>query len=111
MSERRSDLKAVAAAEELASKQDNDFVGMTARMMDGWTQVNGRLISLAQASLRNNLAAAEQLRQCQSPSDVLDTQMKLAREAMDQYMDEAKTIGEILSKISTDAMGCMGPQR
>lgn len=112
MSERRSDLKAVAAAEELASKmQDHDIVGMTARMMDGWTQVNGRLISLAQVSLRNNLAAAEQLRQCQSPSDVLDTQMKLAREAMDQYMDEAKTIGEILSKISTDAMACMGPQR
>lgn len=111
MSERRSELKAVAA-EEMASKMpDRDFVQVTARLMDGWTQVNGRLISLAQASLRNNMAAAEQLRQCQSPSDVLDTQMKLAREAVDQYMDEARQIGEMVTKLSTDAMGCMGLPR
>lgn len=112
MSERRSELKAVAAAEELASRlPDRDFVQMTARMLDGWTQVNSRLISLAQASLKSNLAAAEEMRQCQSPGEVLDAQMKLVRDACDQYMDEARKIGEIVTKMSTEALGCMSPPR
>lgn len=112
MSERRSELKAVAATEDLASKMpDRDFMQVTARIMEGWTQVNGRLISLAQASLRMNMAAAEELRQCQSPGDLMDAQMKLAREAMDQTMDEAKKIGDIVAKMSSEALASMGLPR
>lgn len=112
MSERRSELKAVAAAEDLASKLPNrDFVQMTARMMDGWTQLNGRLISLAQVALKSNLAAAEEIRQCQSPAEVLDAQLRLMRETCDQCMDEARKIGEIVAKMSTDALGSLSLPR
>jgi len=112
MSERRSELKAVAAAEDLTSKMpDRDFMQMSARMMDCWTQVNGRLVSLAQESLKSNLAAADEMRQCQSPGEMLEMQMKLVRDACDQYMAEARKIGEIVTKMSTDAMGSMGLPR
>lgn len=110
MSERRSELKAVAAtAEDLSSKAaERDIMQISQRMVDGWTQVNSRLVSLAQTSWRNNLSAAEELRQCQSPQDMMDLQMKLARQAYNDYMDEAKKLGDLVTKISTEAMGYMG---
>ena len=44
MSERRSELKAVAAGEDMASTKtpDRDLMVMTAQMMDGLAQVNSR---------------------------------------------------------------------
>lgn len=113
MSERRSELKAVASGNELAAAKfgDRDIMQVTTQMMDGWTQVNSRLISLAQASMRNNLAAADELRQCQSPKDMMDCQMKLARQAYDDYIDEARQISELMTKLSTEAFGMAAPQR
>ncbi|MGE5546144.1 MAG: phasin family protein [Solirubrobacterales bacterium] len=113
MSERRSELKAVASADEVAANRlhERDFMQITARMMDGWSQVNSRLISLAQTSLRNNLSAAEELRQCQSPKDMVDCQLRLARQAYDEYMDEARQLGEIVTKLSTEAMGMLSLPR
>ncbi|MDA8230494.1 MAG: phasin family protein [Magnetospirillum sp.] len=106
MSERRSELKAVAAGEDMASTKtpDRDLMVMTAQMMDGLAQVNSRLISLAQTSWRHTQTAAEELRQCQSPRDIMDVQMKVARLAVDDYMDEARKLGELVAKMSSDAM-------
>lgn len=113
MSERRSELKAVPAADDAngAKLSERDFMQMTARMMDGWSQVNSRLVSLAQASFRNNLSAADELRQCQSPREIMDCQIKLARQTYDEYMDEARQIGDLVTKMSTDAMGFLGMPR
>jgi hypothetical protein len=108
MSERRSELKAVAqAAEAKANGSERDLMQMTARMMDGWTQLNTRIMSYAQISMRNNLTAAEELRQCQSPQDAVELQMKLARQAYDDYMDEAKKLSDLVVKVSSEALGYM----
>ncbi|MEW5726859.1 MAG: phasin family protein [Pseudomonadota bacterium] len=112
MSERRSELKAVAAGEDIAAKaSERDLMQMTARMMDGWSQVQGRLMTLAQASVRNNLSAAEELRQCQSANDLMDCQMRLARQNYDEAVDGARQIGDIMVRMSTDAMGYLGLPR
>jgi hypothetical protein len=107
MSERRSDLKAVAAGDDVANAKtpDREFMAMTTQMMDGLAQVNGRLVSLAQASWRNTQVAADELRQCQSPKDVIEVQMKVARQTVDEYMDEARKLGDLVMKMSNDAMG------
>lgn len=106
MSERRSELKAVAAATEgKGNSSERDLMQMTARMMDGWTQVNSQIISYAQSSLRHNLNAAEELRQCQSPQDAMELQLKLARQAYDDYMDETKKLSDLVVKVSGEAFG------
>lgn len=109
MSERRSELKAVSnAAEQAAGIAGRDVSQLTAQWLENWSQINGRLVSLAQAGLRNSIDAAEQLRQCQSPADLVDTQMKLARRAYDDYMDEARTLSELVVKMSSEALSSTG---
>lgn len=106
MSERRSELKAVSSAAEQAAKNaGRDVTQFAAHWVDGWNQINGRLVSLAQAGLRNSINAAEQLRQCQSPTELVDTQMKLARQAYDEYLDEARSLSELVVKLSSEAIG------
>lgn len=106
MSERRSELKAVDTAGTLAAKlPGRDVADLTAQWMDNWSQISSRLVSLAQTSLRNSVAAAEQLRQCQSPTDIVDIQIKLARQAYDDYIDEARQLSELVVKLSSGALG------
>ncbi|HLO74896.1 MAG TPA: phasin family protein, partial [Magnetospirillum sp.] len=52
--------------------------------------------------------AAEQLRQCQSPADLVDIQMKLARQAYDNYLDESRSLSELVVKLSSDALASAG---
>lgn len=105
MSERRSELKAVnAAAEQAASDAGRDITQLTARWVENWNQINGRLVSFAQTGLRNSINAAEQLRQCQSPADLVDIQIKLARQTYDDYLDEARSLSELVVKMSSDAL-------
>lgn len=111
MSERRSELKAVAAAAEEAVAKERDLVQATQRVMEGWSQINGRLVAMSQNNLRAAMSAADQLRQCQNPADMLETQMRLARESYDQYMEDARQIGEIMTRMSSEAMGSLGLAR
>lgn len=105
MSERRSELKAVNKAAEAAVGIAGQEVGQLAALwVENWNQINERLVSFAQAGLRNSVDAAEQLRQCQSPADLVDTQIKLARRAYDDYLDEARTLSELVVKMSSDAL-------
>lgn len=105
MSERRSELKAVSnAAEQASGIAGRDVSLLAAQWMENWSQINGRLVSLAQAGLRNSIDAADQLRQCQSPADVMDTGIKLARRAYDDYLDEARTLSELVVKMSSEAL-------
>jgi hypothetical protein len=104
MSERRSDLKAVRSTEAAMSLGGREASQLAAQWVDNWNQINGQLVALAQSSLRNSLSAAEQLRQCQSPTELVDTQIKLARQAYDDYLDEARRLGELVVKLSSDAI-------
>ncbi len=104
MSERRSELKAIAAGEENADgSQGQDLAAMTAHVWDGLAQVNTHLMSLAQSSWRHTQTAADELRQAQTPQEIVDVQLKVARQATDDYLDEARKIGELVAKLSTDA--------
>lgn len=105
MSERRSDLKAVsAAAEQAVNAAGRDVGQLTTQWVENWNQINGRLVSFAQASLRNSISAAEQLRQCQSPTDLMETQFKLAQQAYGDYLDESRSLSELMVKLSSDAL-------
>ncbi|HTH16762.1 MAG TPA: phasin family protein [Magnetospirillum sp.] len=104
MSERRSELKAVTSAEQAAKLSGREVTQFAAQWVDNWNQINGRLVSLAQASLRNSINAAEQLRQCQSPTELMDIQIKLARQAYDEYLGEARSISELVVKLSSEAI-------
>lgn len=84
---------------------------MTKTIVDDLTAVNTSLVSYAQHSLRTNLSAAEEMRQCQSPQDIVDIQMRLARQAYDDYLVEARQIGDLLTKLSNDALGYLTLQR
>lgn len=104
MSERRRELKAVAAEDLDAVPPTPDMARLTAQWVENWSEINGRLVSLAQASFRNSVAAAEQFRQAQSPADVIDIQIKLARQAYDDYVDEARQLSELVVKLSSKAV-------
>lgn len=69
----------------------------------GWREVNASLIAFAQQSLERQWAAAEELRQVQGPKELLDLQLRMARRAYDDYIEEAGRIGQIWQKISTEA--------
>lgn len=106
MSERRNELKAVTMAEEMAAKLPaREMAQLTARWVESWGQINSHLVAMAQSSLRNSAAAAEELRQCQSPSDMVDTQIRIARQAYDDYLDEARQLSELVVKLSSEAIG------
>lgn len=111
MSERRSELKAVASAEDLAAKlSGGGMADLAAQWIGNWSQINTRLAALAQLPLRNSMAAADQMRQVQSPTDALDIQLKLARQAYDEYVDEARQLSDLVTKLSSDALGPFGPR-
>ncbi|MBC7907496.1 MAG: phasin family protein [Rhodospirillaceae bacterium] len=105
MSERRN--PAVAAEDLVAKLTGRDMGELTAQWVSNWSQFNSRLVSLAQAPLRNSVTVADQLRQCQSPTDVVDIQIKCARQAYDDYMDEARQLSELVVKLSSDALGSL----
>jgi len=107
MSERRSELKAVTGGDGSTGPEQHDLMGMSAQIWEGLTQINNRMISLAQASWRHTQAAAEEMRQCQSPKEMLEIQLRLSRRALDDYMDESRKLSELLIKMSGDAMGLL----
>jgi|AGTN01.3.fsa_nt_gi Phasin protein. len=105
MSERRNDLKALAAAEDLAARlPGRDVTQITARWVENWGRINDQLVAMAQSSLRNSAAAVEELRQCQSPAEVVDTQIRLARAAYEDYLDEARQLSDLMAKLSSEAI-------
>ncbi|MBW7850964.1 MAG: phasin family protein [Rhodospirillales bacterium] len=86
-----------------------DLMKMTTTLMNGWTELNTHLLSFAQTSIRNNLDAAQELRNCQSPQEVLDTQMRVARKTYEDYLEEARNIGNLMARMSNDAVQWLSP--
>jgi hypothetical protein len=105
MSERRSELKAVAAGD--GGSPEQDLVAITTQIWDAMTQINNRVLALAQTSWRHAQAVAEEMRTCQSPKEMLDVQIKASRMAMDDFMDESRKLSELMIKMSAAAINLM----
>ncbi len=88
-----------------------DLIKLTSNMVSTWSEVNSRLISFAQASLQNNMEAAEELRQVQSPKDLMEVQMRIARKAYEDCLDEATKIGQIVQRLSADTVELLTAQK
>jgi len=92
------------ALPNLGEFQAPDFISLTNNVVSSLSQLNSRLFSFAQASLQNNFAAANELRQVQNPKDLVEIQLRIARQAYDSYVDEATQIGQIVQQLSTEAL-------
>lgn len=88
-----------------------DFAKLATSVVNNWQAVNNHLINYAQASLQSNLNAAQEIRQVQSPQDLLDFQMRLVRRNYESAVDEAKQIGALLSQLQSDAIQAISPQK
>ena len=86
-----------------------DFVKVTTEVVNIWSELNSHLMAFAQTSLQNNIAAAEEMRSVQSPTDLVDVQLRFVRRSYDDYVDEATKIGQIVQKLSTEAMQAFTP--
>ena len=100
-----------AAAQQIPDMSAPDFMRMTATMVNGWTEMNNHLLSFAQMSLRNNLNAAQELRDCHTPQDFVEAQFRLARRNYECYLDEAQQIGTLMAQLSSEAVQCLTPDR
>ncbi len=86
-----------------------DFVKMATSVVNTWSELNSDLIALAQSSLENNMAVAEEMRRIQSPTELVDVQLRFVRRAYADYVDEAGKIGQMVQKLSTEAMQALTP--
>ncbi len=84
-----------------------DFGKLASSMMSNWQAVNSHLINFAQVQFQSNLSAAQELRACTSPQDMMDFQMRLAQKNYESCMDEARQIGQMLAQMQAEAVQAM----
>lgn len=111
MSERRSEMKAITMNPDLSgfNLDNKGMMRATQSMMEGWSVLNGHILACTQNAVKRQMAMAEEIRQCQTPKEAFELQMRVARQAFEDYVEDSRTIGQMIGKISTDAMGCMTP--
>jgi hypothetical protein len=103
-------MKALSGTETLNNlKIDRDVLRATTAFVDGVTAVNSELVSYAQNSWRNSLAIAEEMRQCSNPREVLDLQLRHAARSYEDYLDGARKVGELMTRLSTEAVNALTP--
>jgi hypothetical protein len=88
-----------------------DFMQMTTNIVNVWSEVNDHLFNFAQQSMHNNISAVDDLRKVQSPKDLMDVQLRVARQVYDSCLDEAAKIGQMVQKFSTEAMSAFTSQK
>ena len=103
-------MKAMTGAENLTGlNNDRDIMKATATMVDGLTAVSSEMVSFAQNSWRNSLATAEEMRRCQSARDLVELQLRHARQSYEDYLDQTRKIGEMMTRISFEAVNAVTP--
>jgi hypothetical protein len=103
-------MKALSGNETMTNpKIDRDMLRATSAFIDGLTAVNSELVSYAQNSWRSSLAAAEEMRQCSNPREVLDLQLRHAKRSYEDYLEEARKVGELMTRLSTEAVNALTP--
>jgi len=88
-----------------------DLLKLTGSVVSTLSEVNNSLLSFAQASLQNHIAAADELRQVQNTKDLVEVQIRIARRTYDGYFEEATKIGQIVQRLSNDALAALNPPR
>ena len=111
MSERASKMnKATTILDgEIGTPPPPDFARMAMVMMNGWTAIGGQMITFSHSAWQASLTAAEELRQCQSPRDLVEIQMRLARGQYERCLDEVCEIGGLLARVSSAAADAIAP--
>lgn len=94
---------------EIGAATPPDLARMTVVMMNGWTAIGGQMITFTQSSWQAGMTAAEEMRQCQSPRDMVDLQMRFARGYYERCLDEVREIGGLLARVSSDAVDAISP--
>lgn len=111
MSDRTSKITTIASADGGgANAQMPDLARLTSTMMNSLSAVNGRMMSFAQTSVQNGMEAAGEIRRCQSAQELMDVQMRFAQKAYTDYLDEAREIGNIIARMSSEAAQVMQPR-
>ena len=102
-------MKEMTSTEDMSGlRMNKDLIRMTMGIAETWMQVGSHLMSMSQTMINQNLAAAEKMRHCQSMAEMYDMQLNLARQAYDGYIEEARKLGQIMGKMSSDAMEGLG---
>lgn len=96
---------------QLADFTPPDLIRLTTNVVNTWSQLNHHLFSFAQTSLHNNMSAAEEMRNVQSPKDLIEIQVRAARKFYDDYIDEATQIGQMVNRLSAETLELLTPPR
>ena len=104
MSERRTDLKSLSTIEDLPFGQPNHIWQVTEKLLEGWTEVNGRVAKYAQENMKSNLHNIDLLRQSKTPQEFFENQNKLAKDYFDEVMVQSRELSELIIKITKDAV-------
>lgn len=111
MSERASKMNRGASMVEapVGAATPPDIAKMAVVMMNGWTAIGSQMIIFTQTSLEAGMAAAEEMRQCQSACDLIDAQMRFARGNYERVLDEVREMGGLVARVSSDAIDVIIP--
>ncbi|MBF0334682.1 MAG: phasin family protein [Alphaproteobacteria bacterium] len=110
MSDRTSKVTPIAASAADAGGSNlpmPDFARLTSTMMNNMSAMNGRMMSFAQTSVQNGMEAAGEFRRCQTAQELMDAQMRFAQKAYTDYLDEAREMGAIIVRMSSEAVEMM----
>jgi hypothetical protein len=111
MSERMSKMNKAATmlGTEMGAQMPPDLTRMALVMMNGWTAIGGQMITYTQNSLRAGLTAADEMRQCQSPRDMVDAQIRFMRGHYERTLDEAREMSGLLARVSGETIDALIP--
>lgn len=111
MSERMSKMNRAATMldSETGTATPPDLARMAVVMMNGWTAIGGQMITFTQSSWQAGMTAAEELRQCQSPRDMVDLQLRFTRGHYERCLDEVREMGGLLARVSSEAVDALSP--
>lgn len=86
-----------------------NLMAASQRLFDGWAEVNGELWSYAQSAVQSGAEAMEDLRQCRTLAELMQTQMRLARQGYEDGLDEAQRLSRLLARISAETAQSLAP--
>ncbi|MBF0395093.1 MAG: phasin family protein [Alphaproteobacteria bacterium] len=109
MSDRTSKVTPIATSPDAGASNPPmpDFGRITSTMMNNMSAMNGRMMSFAQTSVQNGMDAAAEFRRCQTAQELMDAQMRFAQKAYTDYLDEARELGNIIVRMSSETVEVM----
>lgn len=72
-------------------------------MIEGYQTVSAELLAFLQSRMKENLEFGKRLAACGSPEGALEVQVEYAKSMVRAYTDELKTVGDLTSKVASEA--------